>query len=142
MQQGIKFDRGKDRWDLLPLGLVQQVVRVFTFGAEKYTENSWQKLSNGYDRYKAALFRHIVAHEQGQLNDPESGLPHLAHAAWNALVLLHFGCELGESRSTPIRLRYTTRTAANLLRALRCIRMGKKMRLREQNQNGRTQEPS
>lgn len=47
----------KLRWDLLPLSLIKEVVKVFHFGAKKYSPNSWQNLENGYDRYKAALFR-------------------------------------------------------------------------------------
>lgn len=88
----IKNDRldHKLRWELLPLDLVEHLVAVYTFGAEKYSENSWQNLPDGYRRYKAALFRHIVAFEKGETIDPESGLPHLAHAAWNALALIYF----------------------------------------------------
>ena len=80
----------KLRWELLPLDLVEQVVAVYTFGAEKYAENSWQNLPDGYRRYKAALLRHLTAYDKGEVLDPESNLPHLAHAAWNALALLHF----------------------------------------------------
>lgn len=93
---GLKFDQGKDRWELLPLKLVQHIVKVFTFGATKYGDNNWQGLDNGYDRCKAALFRHLSKHESGEIYDEESGLPHLAHAAWNALVLIHFGYEQGK----------------------------------------------
>lgn len=88
-----KNDRidGKLRWELLPLPTLEEVVRVYTFGANKYAPNSWQNLDDGYNRYKAALMRHIVAHEKGEFLDGESGLPHLAHAAWNAIAMLHFG---------------------------------------------------
>lgn len=89
----IKNDRRdhKDRWELLPLDLVEYLVKIYTFGAEKYAPNSWQKQDDGYDAYKAALFRHIVLFEKGEYRDKESGLPHLAHAAWNALAMLYFG---------------------------------------------------
>lgn len=80
----------KLRWDLLPLDLVEKVVEVFHYGAKKYAPNSWQNLENGFDRYKAAFFRHLVAFEKGQVTDTESGLNHMAHAAWNALAMLHF----------------------------------------------------
>lgn len=80
----------KQRWDLLPLPLIEEVVKVYTFGAEKYEENSWQNLPDGYRRYKAALLRHLVASDKGEVNDPESGLNHLAHVAWNAIAMLHF----------------------------------------------------
>lgn len=34
---GRKFDTGKPRWELLPFKEVQEIVEIFTFGAEKYT---------------------------------------------------------------------------------------------------------
>lgn len=88
----IKNDRKdhKPRWELLPLPLMEEIVKVYTFGAEKYAPNTWQHLEDGYNRYKAALFRHIAAYEKGEMLDPESNLPHLAHAAWNAIAMLHF----------------------------------------------------
>ena len=88
----LKNDRQdhKLRWELLPLPLVEDIVKVYTFGAKKYAPNSWQNLDDGYNRYKAALFRHIVAYEKGETLDKESNLPHLAHAAWNAIAMLYF----------------------------------------------------
>jgi hypothetical protein len=88
----------KLRWDLLPLSLIKEVVKVFHFGARKYSPNSWQNLEDGYSRYKAAMFRHIEAFESGQPLDSESGLPHLAHAAWNALAMLHFSIHKGKQK--------------------------------------------
>lgn len=89
---GKKNDRldNKLQWELLPLALVKKVVEVYHFGAKKYGPNNWQTLENGYDRYKAAMLRHIVCFEEGEKIDPDSGLHHLAHAAWNALAMLYF----------------------------------------------------
>lgn len=80
----------KLRWDLLPLSLIKEVVKIFHFGAKKYSPNSWQNLEDGYNRYKAAFFRHTEAFESGEFLDKESNLPHMAHAAWNALAMLYF----------------------------------------------------
>lgn len=90
--EGRKNDRldGKLRWELLPLSLIKEVVKVYHFGASKYSPNTWQQLENGYERYKAALFRHLIAYEEGETHDPESGLHHLAHMAWNGLAMLYF----------------------------------------------------
>lgn len=85
------FKDGKLRWELLPLSLIKEVVKVYHFGASKYQPNTWQQLENGYERYKAAFFRHLVAYEEGETHDPESGLHHLAHMAWNGLAMLYFG---------------------------------------------------
>lgn len=80
----------KLRWELLPLNLIEKIVEVYHFGASKYAPNTWQELPNGYERYKAAFFRHLTAYEKGETHDSESGLHHLAHCAWNAIAMLHF----------------------------------------------------
>lgn len=91
-QESKKNDRqdNKARWELLPLSLLAHVVDVYTAGAKKYGPNQWQNLPDGYSRYKAALFRHLVAFESGQTRDPETGCLHLAQVVWNALAMLHF----------------------------------------------------
>lgn len=59
--KGVKNDYkdNKLRWDLLPLEEIEDIVKVYTFGSKKYAPNTWQKLDNGYERYKAALLRHL-----------------------------------------------------------------------------------
>ncbi len=86
-----KNDRkdGKLMWELLPLQDVEDVVRVFTAGAQKYGVDHWQKLPNGYQRYKAAMFRHLLEFEKGNWTDEETGCIHLAQVVWNAIALLH-----------------------------------------------------
>lgn len=88
---GMKYDGGKPRMDLLLDGCpkaLTSVAEVLTFGAQKYAAHSWHTVSEGKSRYKAALLRHLTAHAQGEVNDPESGLPHLAHAACCSLFIL------------------------------------------------------
>lgn len=88
---GMKYDGGKPRMDLLLSGCpnaLEQVAQILTFGAQKYTAHSWQTVPQGEDRYLAALLRHLTAHGKGEVNDPESGMSHLAHAACNALFIL------------------------------------------------------
>jgi hypothetical protein len=87
----MKYDGGKPRMDLLLSGCpnaLEQVSQILTFGAEKYAAHSWQTVPQGEDRYLAALLRHLTAHGKGEVNDPESGMSHLAHAACNALFIL------------------------------------------------------
>jgi hypothetical protein len=84
------FQDGKLRWDLLPLEEIEDIVKVYTSGANKYGENTWQLLDNGYERYKAALLRHLTAIEGGEIIDKESGLPHTAHVMWNSIALNHY----------------------------------------------------
>lgn len=88
MGPGVKYDVGKLRWDLLPLDCMEDVVRILSFGANKYGDNNWQKLENADDRYYAALMRHLSASRLGEKEDPESGLSHLAHVACNVVFLM------------------------------------------------------
>lgn len=83
------FKDGKLRWDLLPLQDIEDIVRVYTQGSVKYGDNKWQNLDNGYQRYKAALFRHMLEYEKGNEFDEETGCRHLAQVAWNAIAMLH-----------------------------------------------------
>jgi hypothetical protein len=80
----------KTRFDLIPPESEEQVAKVVTHGAEKYGEKNWQSLDNPHTRYTAAALRHLNAYRKGEKIDPESGLPHLAHVATNALFLLWF----------------------------------------------------
>ena len=62
---------------------------VAGMGAEKYEKFNYLK---GYDWTLSinALYRHFLLFQQGEDIDPESGLPHMAHAAWHALNLVSF----------------------------------------------------
>ena len=90
--EGMKNDflDDKPRWDLLPLQEIEDIVKVYTAGAKKYAPNNWQKLDNGYQRYKAALFRHLLAYEKGERIDPDTKCMHLAQVVWNAVAILWF----------------------------------------------------
>lgn len=83
-----KFDGGKARMELVPLDAVKEVAKVLTFGAAKYAADGWRGVES--HRYQGALLRHLEAIQQGEENDPDSGLPHIAHVACNALFLTHF----------------------------------------------------
>jgi hypothetical protein len=88
MGEGRKYDSGKLRWDLLPIECVEEVVKILTFGAEKYEPNNWQKVENANERYYAALMRHITAWRKGEIIDPESGCYHISHAECNIVFLM------------------------------------------------------
>lgn len=87
---GIKYDSGKQLAGILyedfPHAL-SGVADVATFGARKYTRNGWRTVPNGLQRYTDAMHRHLLAAAKGEVCDPESGLPHLHHVAWNALAI-------------------------------------------------------
>ena len=89
IKESLKYDNEKLRWDLLPLEDIEDVVKVYTEGAKKYVPNSWQNLTDGYNRYKAAMFRHLLEYEKGNIIDEETGCKHLAQVVWNAIAMLH-----------------------------------------------------
>lgn len=91
------FKDNKLRWDLLPLETIENLVKVYSFGSKKYSDNSWQNLDNFWERYKAALLRHLTAIEKGEFYDKESGLPHSSHLMWNA-VALDYGFTHGKGK--------------------------------------------
>ena len=88
-KKGQKFDGGKIRPTLLPIDSLKEITNVLEFGARKYTENGWQSVPNAKQRYMDALLRHLWAFIEGEERDPETDLPHLAHAGCNILFLLH-----------------------------------------------------
>lgn len=93
-EKGVKAER----YDLIPVEALDVLARVYAFGAEKYADHNWRK---GYEWGKsyAAAMRHMTAFWRGETHDPESGLPHLAHAMFHMAALLTWleeGGELGE----------------------------------------------
>lgn len=90
MEQDIKLDKGKLRFDLLDQYFLDGLAAVLTFGAEKYSANSWQNIKNAKERYYAALQRHLSAYRKGEQKDNESGINHLYHAAANIMFLAYF----------------------------------------------------
>ena len=87
LPEGKKHDTNKPRMDLLPFDALVEVAKVMAVGAEKYGDDNW-RLVEPATRYEAALLRHYAAYKSNEVNDPETGLPHLAHMATNALFIL------------------------------------------------------
>lgn len=91
MEKWQKNDQGKPELALLawlPLEEAVMVCRVLEHGGQKYSPDNWKK--GNFRRYASACMRHIFARLKGEINDPESGLPHLAHAICCLLFLLWF----------------------------------------------------
>jgi len=90
-EKGVK----RERYDLLPKEALDAIARVYAFGATKYSDHNWRK---GYEWSKsyAAAMRHLTSFWAGETLDPESGLPHLAHAGFHIFALLTWLEEQGE----------------------------------------------
>jgi hypothetical protein len=78
--QELKFDKGKTRHELVPPQVIEAIADIMTYGANKYSDNSWQNVIPFYDRYYAAMMRHLMAWRKGERLDQESELSHLKHA--------------------------------------------------------------
>lgn len=95
---GAKLDAGKTRLGLV-LGdfalALEQVGRVGTYGAKKYTDHGWISVSGGVERYTDAMWRHLLREATGEAVDFDTGLLHAAHAAWNALARLELAIRAG-----------------------------------------------
>lgn len=86
---GQHFDADKLRMELIPPELLYAVAKILTYGASKYAPNNWLG-GMDWSRLCGSIERHYYAWKTGEDNDPESGLPHLAHAACNIAFLLTY----------------------------------------------------
>lgn len=86
----VKHDKGKLRYILLPPKALKSEVEVLEFGARKYSADNWRKVpaEKRVETYLNAAYRHLEAYRAGEVNDPESGLPHLACARCSLGFLL------------------------------------------------------
>ena len=89
MTEGVKFDEAKPRHDLLSGYALNELARVAAYGSVKYDDHNWRKGIKWSRTFSAAL-RHLWAFWRGEDIDPESGMPHLAHAMWNCMVMLEY----------------------------------------------------
>ena len=89
MAEGVKYDGEKARFDLIPARPLLDLAQVYTMGAKKYDDRNWEK-GIKWGRIFAAIMRHMWAFWRGEDTDPESGLPHVVHAAWGCFTLLEY----------------------------------------------------
>jgi len=80
---------------------IAAVATVSAFGASKYAWKGWESVDDGFNRYSDAMVRHLGYEGQGKVLDPDSGLLHAAHTAWNALARLELFLRDSEEVETP-----------------------------------------
>ena len=91
--EGLKFDKHKTRYGLIPVEALRMVAEVLTYGATKYSDNNWRRVLGRHARYTDAALRHGEAYRGGEKNDPETGFNHLAHRICCDLFLLQLDIE-------------------------------------------------
>lgn len=96
--KGVKYDKGKPRWSLLPAQAIRGIIEVLEHGSAKYEDNNWVRVPDPCNRYYNALQRHLDAMDQGETNDPDSGLPHAWHMCCSAIMFGWHYMNNGEAR--------------------------------------------
>ena len=84
--EGLRYNEGKLRYDLVNTFAHEQMVRVLTKGALKYSERNWEK-GMKWSNIISSLKRHLAAIENGEDYDIETGQLHAAHLACNVHFL-------------------------------------------------------
>ena len=85
----VKYDDNKPKFALLPVKPLFDVVRVFTFGANKYSDRNYKQGQGlAYSRLFSALNRHIWSWWGGEEKDKETNISHLAHAVCCLLMIM------------------------------------------------------
>ena len=90
METGVKYDAGKPEYGLIPAYALEEIAKVLTYGAQKYSRDNWKQVPDKERRYFDAMQRHIWAYKRGEKTDPETGMHHLAHAGCCLLYLAEF----------------------------------------------------
>ena len=85
----VKDNRGKAPIDLLPSKALVAIAQVMAYGTRKYKPHNW-RLGLSWGQTYSSLMRHLLAWNDGEEIDPESGLPHLAHAGCQLMFLLEY----------------------------------------------------
>jgi len=85
MGVGMKANKGKSIWSLVPFKGLERAVKVLEHGAIKYAPGNWEKVNRA--DYIDAVFRHLIAFISGEAKDSETGCSHLDHALCNLLFL-------------------------------------------------------
>lgn len=89
MSNGVKHDQGKIPLDLLSGEALLRIGEVMAFGKGKYGAHNWRG-GIAWSRVIGAALRHLIAYNEGEDKDPESGLSHLAHAGCCVHFLLEY----------------------------------------------------
>lgn len=100
-EKGRRYNKGKLRYELISQTALEELAKVYTTGAEKYTDydengnitydgsNNWRKGLSWMD-CTASAKRHIERFVKGIDTDPETNTLHLANACWNLMTIIDF----------------------------------------------------
>ena len=102
VEKAIKKDQDKAPIHLVPSQCIIGVAKVMGYGKDKYDEYNYRKGEGlDYMRLYDAAQRHMLAWSLGEDIDPESGLPHLDHAAASIMMLSDLQSRGGKNDNRP-----------------------------------------
>jgi hypothetical protein len=99
---GARSNDNKPDMALIPLCTLEDEARVWAYGKRKYAAWNWAK-GMDWSIPMACLMRHLAAWQRGEECDPESGLPHLAHAMCNLRMLTLYAKTYPEGDDRPVQ---------------------------------------
>ena len=118
--QGLRYSRGKPRYDLIPPDFLEALAEHYRRGAEKYTIDLGEgpseetlaqyegreikeldghvlvlgdnnwKLGMSWGECYRALLSHANKWAMGESIDPETGSHHMVAVAWNAIAIFYY----------------------------------------------------
>lgn len=97
---GARYNDNKPDLALIPLCTLEDEARVWMHGRVKYAPWNYAK-GMAWSIPLACALRHLAAFQQGEDADPESGLPHLAHAMANLRMLTLYSRTYREGDDRP-----------------------------------------
>lgn len=88
---GPKEKEGKPDWSVFPFFEAEEVLKAFSFGAQKYGAPFTYRQGQGVPESDliAATFRHLIAIQQGEDIASDSSCLHWSHIAANALMSIY-----------------------------------------------------
>jgi hypothetical protein len=104
----LRYDGGKEPLHLIPIRPLFELARVYGYGSKKYDDDNWRKATT-WRRVIASMLRHVYRFAAGEDIDPESGVHHMAHAAFWAFALIDWS-RTPQGRACDDRLKYEQET--------------------------------
>lgn len=100
---GLRYDEGKDKFELLPPEAELALAHHYTVGALKYADRNWE-LGMDWTKPFACIRRHAWKWFRGEEYDDETGSHHMICIMWNAAAIYtYFVRGVGKDTRPPIK---------------------------------------